>query len=691
MNSIYLRRKRKIVISKSKFTVDETYIATALVNIESLGYTLSDDLLLILKTHSIEEIETVYTKLVEDIKEMVGAHVQYKPMYPNFPKQVIEASDDELYTNAILHYLGNLYGARIMPDYKKKRRPKLKDTVTPKIIQLGTVQEFEEIFTNLMKSKTGLSPQDKQDIEWFVKTYKNEIYRLIPDEIPLKENIGLLGALLILHTDKAGTFLEMHCKTATDVLRIAVAYSEGDVSLAEKTRFKKMSKPVRRLLLSLLEQCSNRTEDMLRYKEYWKRLGEVLHPGEYKARFPNTFSSFDVIRNKLKFETYHSKIEQYIFEKNTDSLLKELSKRPGELARKLDLLLRNAQDVEPVLKTFRSVAENVSTPVLLQVLTHFKYRNRNKDLRVFFPKGNVGKLHAETNTLPKLDDKARQEVVTICKNTLRTLYGKRKPLGNVYIDKQLKRYTVPFALRSASKALKTVARGSEFELPPGDTIRFFIWWKDGNDRTDIDLSMLALDTQHKPLATIAYYNLREMGGHHSGDITSAPNGASEFIDISIEQLRQGGIRYIHMVLNSFTQQPYSDLPECFAGFMRRQFPNSGEVYDPKTVENKVDITANTRMCIPFIIDLETRKVIWTDIALAHMPGRANNVAANLSGITVMSKAMMELVKPTLYELFTLHAEARGTSVLSKKTAKTVFSVEDGITPFDTELIIAEYL
>jgi hypothetical protein len=35
--------------------------------------------------------------LVATLREMVGAHRQFKPMYPNFPEQVMEMSDARLY------------------------------------------------------------------------------------------------------------------------------------------------------------------------------------------------------------------------------------------------------------------------------------------------------------------------------------------------------------------------------------------------------------------------------------------------------------------------------------------------------------------------------------------------------------------------------------------------------------------
>src|SRR5262249_46822049 len=152
----------------------------------------------------------------------------------------------------------------------------------------------------------------------------------------------------------------------------------------------------------------------------------------------------------------------------------------------------------------------------------------------------------------------------------------------------------------------------------------------------------------------------------SGDITSAPEGASEFIDIDTEKIRAFGVRYLIMSVNSYTQQPFYDLPECFAGFMVRQKPNSGEIYEPKTVENKFDLTADTKICLPLIADLQKREIIWTDLAVRNHPNYRNNVLNNMSSLTLMNKAMTSLVKPSLYDLFALHVEARGKQVDSKK-------------------------
>jgi hypothetical protein len=170
----------------------------------------------------------------------------------------------------------------------------------------------------------------------------------------------------------------------------------------------------------------------------------------------------------------------------------------------------------------------------------------------------------------------------------------------------------------------------------------------------------------------------------------APQGAAEFIDLDIEKTLAGNVRYVVMSLNSFTSQPYCDLPECFAGWMARTAAGSGEIFEPRTVQDKVDVAANTRICIPAVLDLVSRQVIWADIALRERASW-NNVRTNLSGVSLMLRSMTSLVKTDLHTLFELHIQARGEGVSEPSFANTVFSVHEGITPFDLSRIGSEFL
>ena len=125
--------------------------------------------------------------------------------------------------------------------------------------------------------------------------------------------------------------------------------------------------------------------------------------------------------------------------------------------------------------------------------------------------------------------------------------------------------------------------------------------------------------------------------------------------------------------------------------MARQAPNSGEIFEPRTIQDKIDVAADTRICIPLILDLVERTVIWTDLALRSRPRWRNNVENNQTGMRILGKAMTTLVKPDLYTLFELHARARGVLVDTKDAADTIFAPDARITPFDIDVIVAEYL
>lgn len=212
-------------------------------------------------------------------------------------------------------------------------------------------------------------------------------------------------------------------------------------------------------------------------------------------------------------------------------------------------------------------------------------------------------------------------------------------------------------------------------------------------RVDIDLSAVMYDHNWQYVEHISYTNLRssKYRAVHSGDIVSAPKGACEFIDLHIPSIVDYGGRYIVASLHSFTMQPYCELPECFAGWMMRKKPGSGEIFEPATVANKIDVTADTRIAIPVILDLVERTVIWTDLSLTRHPDYCNNVEGNQKGMVLIGKAMTTLQKPDLYDLFMLHAQARGEVVATADQASSIFSVDEGVTPYDIEQIMAEYL
>jgi hypothetical protein len=125
--------------------------------------------------------------------------------------------------------------------------------------------------------------------------------------------------------------------------------------------------------------------------------------------------------------------------------------------------------------------------------------------------------------------------------------------------------------------------------------------------------------------------------------------------------------------------------------MSRLESGSGEVYEPSTVQDKLDVASNTRICIPAVFDLDAKEVIWADLALKNKPAYSNNAINNLSSLSLMLRSLTSISKPDLHTLFSLHIHARGTLAASPADAATVFSPETGITPMDMDRIRAEFL
>lgn len=687
MNAIYLRRMCKLYVKEGNGGVSPAQVATAQKEIESLGFIFSDALVLRLKTLSVESLTALLRSLIKDLRTITGAHRVHAPLYPNFPTQVLNATDAELYLNAILHYLT----LRRLPQ-EQQARPPLLHGRSPRIIELGTLEEFEAIFTRLAGSRTSLSLQDREDLAWFIRQYQVQVLRLMPPSAPFKENLAVIGGALYRHAESEPIvdFLKTTLKTATDILRFMVAFNDGDVSLALPVKFRTMKRRQRRFVLQLLEQLGSPQEDMRRWPEQWKRLGEVIHPGEFAERYPKAFAGFEMVRNKRPIASFNGSIERFLEQGDVPNASLALTSRPGEFTRRLDHLLRSSTQPDQVLAQFAQIASRVATPVLLQALSHFQQRRNQIALRTFFPKGQLAKVYATPDHRSPLQPDLIAAVVGNCERALKACFATLPLLGPCYVDPALSQYLVPLAQRSASRSLRTLVRGSRLYLPDARFIRLFLWWKNGNGRTDIDLSAVFYGSNFDYRDTVSYYNLKGYGGYHSGDIVDAPQGAAEFIDLDLRRLREAKIRFVVASLNSYTEQAYCDLPECFAGWMAREDVNSGEVFEPRTVVDRLDVASDTRMCIPFVIDLQEACLVWTDIGLTGKVGW-NNVKTNLSGISLMMRAMTTLTKPDLYTLFSLHAQARGKLVDRPEDAETIFSVENGITPFDVDFIRTDFL
>lgn len=675
-----------VELSTSASVSEETRQLTLMFQAElmRLGYSMCRDLFNAVSRLTAPQIADLYREVVPMIWRLKGEDKTWRIFYPNFPKQVVKASDAELFWNAMTHYWS--YG-RWLPTYKvSKRLPKLEAV---KFTELNLISEAEvmQIFTELLASNVSLSEVAIADLDWFLETYREELEGFLPETIPFKEQLCRLVGFGV----KEGIALGgSSAKTATDVLRVLCYLSDGDVSLAENCKFRSWTRAQRKLFATMLEEVVN-ADDIARHGERWKRAFHGLHIGDYAKIAPKTYALADQLRNG-KVETYLSKVERAIQSVDSEKLLALLGQRPGELARRMDHILRVLPETDAIdfIALFEKVAEKVDPRALLQLYGHIKTRSQNVTKRVVMPKGGEAKARVLTKTLYALPEYQVQAVKEAIQNALVKLFGEREPLGKVWIAPHLLRCPVPLAQRSASDSLVTVARGTRLPFGDKNTLRMFIWWKG----CDVDLSAVFYDGGLKKVGQISYTQLRDskFKACHSGDITHAPKGAAEFIDVDIEHARAAGAKYIAMNVLDYTGKKFASYDECFAGWMTRDFPNANEVFDPKTVQQKVDLRSSTTLAAPVVFDLESREAVWLDLNARCGKARPNNVESNAATLQDLIESSLLLSnKLSLYELFELHAIARGERVYAKEEADTVFSLDEGVTPFDINTIGAEYI
>ena len=198
----------------------------------------------------------------------------------------------------------------------------------------------------------------------------------------------------------------------------------------------------------------------------------------------------------------------------------------------------------------------------------------------------------------------------------------KNKLGKVYIDASFKNMALPIFQSTGSYDFGTLPTGSVMQLPTDKKLRLFTYWEKVDD---IDLSILGLDESGKQVVEFSWrtfgryhsaqYYQREFGIIFSGDQTSGYNGGSEYYDIDLELFEHiyPNVKYLIVDNNVFSGVTF-DKVICKAGYMVRDKLDSGEVYEPKTVQTAFNIKCASTYAHLFGIDIARKQLVWLDIS-----------------------------------------------------------------------------
>ncbi|WAX79813.1 TerD family protein [Streptomyces sp. KMM 9044] len=456
-----------------------------------------------------------------------------------------------------------------------------------------------------------------------------------PESVPVRENRAVVnGARLAVGAD-------LLLDTVVDVLRLACALSGGDVTLQEPTRFRALSRPARRALLAGLDAVVTanpaKLADVHAHREAFKRLGERLHPHEY-SRWPHAADVFAVARGEKEARSFDSRVEELLDESGVLGALRLLQSAPGKLFRALDFLLRIAvgqEERDAVVAAAVRVSPAVSGRVVLSVREHFRNRERETgEPRVFVNRRGRGWVAPDVRPPVPAADPDRLIAA------LDAEMCRRLPVpGRLLLDPDVLDVALPLSGRATAAGLGVLPRGS-LSAVDGEQLRFFVYWKETGRRTDYDLSALLLDADYSTDSWLSYTSLTAVGGEHSGDVTEAPAGASEFISLSLDRVRGA---FVVPQVNIYAGEGFEEVEESFFGFMVRDGEQKGRPFEPRTVRMKSELRGVGRVALPLVFRREDDgrwRAKWLHLYLKGISS-ANRVEENRVSVSRVVRAVVE--------------------------------------------------
>jgi hypothetical protein len=614
------------------------------------------------------ELSSVFTVL----KEMRGGNVKYVPLFKNFPNEI--PNDEEYLWQRIANFFSlsfaepfdkTKFGACPVTqrqklsywiDSVKAQEQKANDSkiVWVTLTCLPLSQRNEKLVAwmeSLLYAPTAIN-----DLMWDDLLYACSLLRPRIDfgRVKVKETLARLACDVWLKEN------QIIVSTPTDFLRVLAYQQSQDVSLVQSVKLKglKLRKPQRKEIVRFLSTCSNLEEDLLRYKGLWISLSEWIHPGDYFKKYPTVAKAFDALRN--------NKIKTFLGQANiAENTLKFLSVRPGVLFRQLSYLLTAYSDEEVAQEIGKLKKDSVPLPLLLTTHAILQYSGP----RMAIVKSGKAHTIADKETI-KIPEKTLQAIKDLILANLKT----EIPWKTVWIDPAVRNLVLPLQTRKQSEGLLNLARGSRIPVT-SPIVRLFVYWKQKETRTDLDLAVLKLGKNGDVQGRVSwnYYSNLDDDFRFSGDLTSAPYGAAEFMDCRVEKITSP---YIFASIKKFSGEKFPDLESCYAGWMEREKADTNfQQFDPKTVVQKVNVIRDGNTWVPFVFDVERNEIVYTDLYLTG--GRCIENDKHFGDLALAAIRLSEN-KPNYGQLLKFFLEANGIQEVEETVAEYKIGMNDNV-------------
>ena len=712
INSIALRHLNGIHIAKNTTNnVNETLsieeLATLIKKFEGYGYIFSKELAIAI---SKEERNVIIDKLKFVIKviENFKSDKDYVVFYKNFPDEVINMSEAELYINQILHYwIGYLPSNNeniIKEDIEPSKLVKARE------LKLIDDEMIEKLFIDLLSSNVTLSEQYLDDVCVLANTKSIKELENYMEYIQMKETLTTVSSYIL---KKEGVLIG-NFKTATDILRLIAKISETELN-NKHIHFAYFSRAELREFIEKLENLKNIMPDIKRYSKPWHSFFKLYAKKINFNKYPKVRKVVDILFGDISYMTERGKINEQInrlptmSEEDLENFVKEYTIFYGDYIREILSLLNKAKEnqYEKLLIGLENCVDKVNTRVLFQLydrIINLKAKDKTVP-RLVNSKGKWRRLRESIS----LSDELLNRVLQIVEDGIKTQLKEKETLGKVYIDEDYKNIMLTTSEKDSNISLRPMTRGSRIKFNPNaEVLRFFVAWKNLDEKTlkeltpmysrvDIDLSALTFNENLEFNDVVAYYNQKKSGFAFSGDITNAPEGALEYIDVfDLERLKKKGNRYILMQIRSYNGYTFEEINSVYAGVMELTSIEAKEkknMYSTAITEG-FQIVSSERTTNTILVDLKKFEYIWLDMNMDSYKLDIFQNALTYEEIPYLNDLLKYFMKKqyvTMYDLLKLNADVRGILIENKEEADIIFEKVDNKNNLALADILSNYL
>ena len=555
-----------------------------------------------------------------------------RPMYPDFPSQVLEISEEQFRIDQARHYMST-YGVELLtalmgcpievahgwlPEDPGTEKTKEDDSVTDKQI------------VNLVLSEEEMRDIVEKDLARPARMHESaaslaaELFSMQSSKSPLR--IGFHENMLSI-IDKAKDsssrdlehVLESVCQHPGDVFKaiLHLLYKEEEVAVAHPRYSWQTVVKSKRVNTHL---TTKQKKALCRTLETFDEMGIARNLADGTDKFMFAANALSISRfggPRLKkahqlvssgaVKSWNAEAEglwlRLALASGDDgkadakrALLSKYGTRPGVFLRSMTRFIKNGFTAPELEEELHKHAESYSTVSLVRLCT----QTHALDIK------------GETDWAGRAVD-VRSEVARIAEqhdikrslaDTVKILLEKKLQMAQTPI-KGKKVYMDPcgFSLKGSVLMPNDVGNTAEayppagmaYDVPDDKVVRFFVFWNDQAKRVDIDSHFYGEDVNGRDIHVGWNSDFRRCGTVFSGDVTHSDN-AVEYLDIDMPVAREEGLAFVNERLNIYNSSAapnWRDIDTCFCGaLVVGSTEPDVKVYNGKNVIFHDDLTGN---------------------------------------------------------------------------------------------------